>query len=74
VSKKPADSMSFVGTERVEQSESVIGAATMEEDVPYYADIEEFQYAYKCKHCGHEWSEIHEEEYVEKEPKGYIGD
>jgi hypothetical protein len=24
-------------------------------------DIDEFQYTYKCKHCGHEWSEKHVE-------------
>jgi DNA-directed RNA polymerase subunit RPC12/RpoP len=29
----------------------------VEEGKPIIVDIEEFQYAYKCKHCGHEWSE-----------------
>lgn len=24
---------------------------------PIFVDVEEFQYSYKCKHCGHEWSE-----------------
>ena len=24
---------------------------------PIIVDVEEFQYSYKCKHCGHEWSE-----------------
>jgi len=24
---------------------------------PIIVDVEEFQYAYKCTHCGHEWSE-----------------
>ncbi len=28
-------------------------------------DVEEFQYAYKCKHCGHEWSEKRIEEHRE---------
>jgi DNA-directed RNA polymerase subunit M/transcription elongation factor TFIIS len=27
------------------------------EGEPIIIDIEEFQYNYKCKHCGHEWSE-----------------
>jgi DNA-directed RNA polymerase subunit RPC12/RpoP len=27
-----------------------------------YVDIEEFDYTYKCTHCGHQWSEVHEEE------------
>ena len=32
------------------------------ETQPAVIDVEEFQYAYKCKHCGHEWFEKHEEE------------
>jgi len=32
---------------------------------PIVLDIEEFQYVYKCKHCGHEWSEKHVEEHRE---------
>jgi DNA-directed RNA polymerase subunit RPC12/RpoP len=31
----------------------------VQEGKPIIVDIEEFQYAYKCKHCGHEWSEKH---------------
>ena len=30
---------------------------------PVVLDIEEFQYAYKCKHCGHHWQEKHLEEH-----------
>jgi predicted RNA-binding Zn-ribbon protein involved in translation (DUF1610 family) len=29
------------------------------EGPPVIIDVEEFQYAYKCDHCGHEWSEKH---------------
>ena len=29
---------------------------------PIVVDVEEFQYSYKCKHCGHEWSEKHVKE------------
>jgi hypothetical protein len=29
----------------------------VEETVPLTIDVEDFQYSYKCKHCGHEWSE-----------------
>jgi DNA-directed RNA polymerase subunit RPC12/RpoP len=25
-------------------------------------DVEDFEYAYKCTHCGHQWSEMHHEE------------
>ena len=28
-------------------------------------DVEEFQYTYLCKHCGHEWSEKHLEQHKE---------
>jgi len=33
---------------------------------PVIVDVEEFQYSYKCKHCGHEWSEKHFEEHQER--------
>jgi len=29
----------------------------VQEGDPTVIDIEEFQYTYKCKHCGHEWAE-----------------
>lgn len=31
----------------------------VQEGKPIIVDIEEFQYAYKCEHCGDEWSETH---------------
>lgn len=31
------------------------------EGPPVVVNVEDFQYMYKCKHCGHEWSEKHEE-------------
>lgn len=34
----------------------------VEEDVPLTIDVEEFQYTYKCKHCSHVWTELHNEE------------
>jgi uncharacterized Zn finger protein len=30
----------------------------IEQNVPTTIDVEEFQYTYKCKHCGHVWSEL----------------
>jgi hypothetical protein len=42
--------------------------ALVEAGVPVTLDIEEFQYVYKCKHCGHEWYEKHTEKHVEKPP------
>jgi hypothetical protein len=35
------------------------------EGAPMMIDVEEFQYAYKCAHCGHEWSERHFKEQQE---------
>lgn len=37
----------------------------VQEGRPVIADVEEFQYSYKCEHCGHEWSEKHFEEHLE---------
>jgi uncharacterized Zn finger protein len=34
----------------------------VEQGVPVTIDYEDFQYTYKCKHCGHVWTEIHEKE------------
>jgi hypothetical protein len=31
------------------------------EGPPVLVDVKDFQYMYKCKHCGHGWSEKHEE-------------
>jgi len=41
-------------------------AIIVQEGEPVTVDIEEFQYAYKCGHCGHEWNEKHMEEVREK--------
>jgi DNA-directed RNA polymerase subunit M/transcription elongation factor TFIIS len=38
---------------------------TLMEGPPVIVDRREFQYSYKCKHCGHEWSEKHVEEHRE---------
>jgi len=34
----------------------------VEESFPLTIDVEDFEYSYKCKHCGHTWSELHETE------------
>ena len=46
----------------------------MTDDGPVVVDIEEFQYTYRCKHCGHEWTEAHETEREFHAPEGYTGD
>jgi DNA-directed RNA polymerase subunit RPC12/RpoP len=32
---------------------------------PIVVDVEEFEYSYKCRHCGHEWFEKRVEEHRE---------
>ena len=49
------------------------GQAILETDVPMMFVDEEFQYSYRCKHCGHMWSEIREKK-SESRVDGYTGD
>jgi len=51
-----------------EQSESKIQQATLssisapvvlESNVPVLVEVDDFRYTYRCKHCGHQWSEEH---------------
>ncbi len=80
VSKKEVDSESLSETE----PEGHLSApslyarpampVTLTEDAPVIVDIDEFQYTYKCKHCGHEWSEIQKTERKYDAPEGYTGD
>ena len=37
----------------------------VQEGEPITIDVEEFQYVYRCGHCGHEWTEKHVEEHKE---------
>jgi DNA-directed RNA polymerase subunit RPC12/RpoP len=46
----------------------------VQEEVPSIVEVDDFQYRYKCKHCGHEWSEVHEKVSKADEPEGYTGD
>lgn len=39
----------------------------LEEGKPITVDLESYQYIYRCKHCGHEWSEMRVKEEKEKE-------
>lgn len=44
------------------------------ENVPVVVNDEEFDYTYRCKHCGHQWSEVHDQGTAGKAPEGYTGD
>ena len=37
-------------------------------------ETDEFVYTYRCKHCGHEWSEEKTKTTRKKPSKGYVGD
>ena len=65
VSKELVDSETI--KESVPISEDYFGGypgsyVELGETEPVYVDIENFQYSYKCKHCGHQWAEIKEKE------------
>ncbi len=38
---------------------------TVHEGKPIVVDVEEFDFAYKCGHCGHEWTEKRVERHQE---------
>ena len=63
-------SKKLIGTQRIEEEMPIEDDSLFEwpdfylpvgETEPAVVDVEEFQYAYKCKHCSHEWVEKHEE-------------
>jgi hypothetical protein len=67
-------SKKLVGTQRIKEEMPVNddylvwpgSSVLVGETEPAVIDVEEFQYAYKCRHCGHECVEKHEEEFREK--------
>jgi uncharacterized Zn finger protein len=32
-------------------------AVVLESNVPMDVEVDDFRYTYRCKHCGHQWSE-----------------
>ncbi len=42
------------------------GLPFVEPGEPVIVDVDQFQYTYSCKLCGHEWSEKKIEKHVEK--------
>jgi len=64
----------LVDSESITESKPVIGDyfssgpdsyLEVGESEPAVVAVEKFQYAYKCKHCGHQWVEIKEKEFEE---------
>ena len=56
-------SKKLVGSEQVESTVkqytagSVSDPLVLESDVPIVVEVDDFRYTYRCKHCGHKWSE-----------------
>lgn len=34
----------------------------VQDTIPVTVDVQDFEYAYRCKHCGHVWTEEHSSE------------
>ena len=54
-------SKKFINSELVEsngvQYTPASAAVVLESNVPIAVEIDDFRYTYRCKHCGHQWSE-----------------
>ena len=63
-------------TDEVEESTLSLTPLVLsqEESKPAIVEEKDFNYTYKCKHCGHQWTEIHEETHTEPAPEGYTDD
>ena len=77
VSKKQVETGTF--EEKDERIETAgfglrVAPVMVEQNIPTVVDVEDFQYSYKCKHCGHGWSEVRETTKTFGAPKGYTGD
>jgi rubredoxin len=64
---KELEDKQFIGHEVVEVPEepaSLKGSTRLSTWEPIFVkkDISRYRYRYKCKHCGHEWTEIKTEE------------
>jgi transcription elongation factor Elf1 len=75
-------SKKLVGTEEFVEKEEDLESGSrglpipllLNEELPCVVDIDDFQYTYRCKHCGHEWSEVRTKEDREPLPDGFTGD
>jgi len=64
LSKEERKTARLTPSRSIEWSE-LIEPLTVRVGKPITVDVESFQYSYKCKHCGHEWSEVREEKHTE---------
>ena len=49
-------------------------STVLEQDVPAVVDEKVFDYTYECKHCGHQWIEVHTKQDAGRVAPDYTGD
>jgi hypothetical protein len=76
VGKRLENEKGFSGKEQESPMTGALNLApiVVHQDSPILVDVKEFQYAYRCRHCGHSWTELHEVTRDDKAPAGYTGD
>jgi len=57
VSKKLISSEQIGSTVEEITPISAVPPVLVESEVPLVVEVDDFRYTYKCKHCGHQWSE-----------------
>jgi len=48
-----------VESDAEEYTPATPGPMVLESEVPLVVEVDDFSYTYRCKHCGHQWSEEH---------------
>jgi hypothetical protein len=64
---KELEDKEFIGSEIVEvpgEPASLKGETRLSTSEPYFVkkEVSRYKYHYKCKHCGHEWTEMRTQE------------
>jgi transcription elongation factor Elf1 len=57
VNKKLIDSQQIESNVEQYNADSAYPSVALESNVPIVVEIDDFRYTYRCKHCGHQWSE-----------------
>jgi DNA-directed RNA polymerase subunit RPC12/RpoP len=63
---KEVKEISYIPNQMVAGALGNIPPIVVEQSVPVTIESDEFQYSYKCKHCGHQWTEQHLEQREER--------
>jgi uncharacterized Zn finger protein len=57
VKKKLIDSQQIESSREQITPTSYYPPVMVESNVPMVVEVDDFSYTYRCKHCGHQWSE-----------------